>query len=128
MTAGYSETPLAKKLNLRDGQRCWFEHMPESVIDEIDEEKGIARLSYWSKLDPEKHKAFLGRLEESLKGDYSKKDLTYILGVWAKMQMDREGWYVLDLESGLPIEGRIASSQAFEGKTSEEVIEFTTTY
>ena len=37
MTAGYSGTPLAKKLNLRDGQRCWFDGMPESVIDEIDE-------------------------------------------------------------------------------------------
>jgi hypothetical protein len=35
--AGYSGTPLAKKLNLRDGQRVWFEGMPESVIDEIDE-------------------------------------------------------------------------------------------
>ena len=37
MTAGYSETPLAKKLNLRDGQLCWFDGMPDSVIDEIDE-------------------------------------------------------------------------------------------
>lgn len=37
MTAGYSETPLAKKLNLRDGQRCWFDCMPENVRDEIDE-------------------------------------------------------------------------------------------
>ena len=37
MTTGYSGTPLAKKLNLRDGQRVWFDGMPESVIDEIDE-------------------------------------------------------------------------------------------
>ncbi len=37
MTAGYSGTPLAKKLNLRDGQRCWFDGMPESVQDEIGE-------------------------------------------------------------------------------------------
>ncbi len=37
MTAGYSETPLAKKLNLRDGQRCWFDAMPGSIMDEIDE-------------------------------------------------------------------------------------------
>lgn len=37
MTAGYSGTPLAKKLNLRDGQTCWFDGMPENVIDEIDE-------------------------------------------------------------------------------------------
>jgi len=35
--AGYSGTPLAKKLNLRDGMRVWFEAMPESVADEIDE-------------------------------------------------------------------------------------------
>lgn len=37
MPAGYSGTPLAKKLNLRDGQLCWFDAMPESIIDEIDE-------------------------------------------------------------------------------------------
>ncbi|MHA6333662.1 DUF3052 family protein [Qipengyuania sp. CAU 1752] len=37
VTAGYSDTPLAKKLNLRDGQRCWFEAMPESIQDEIGE-------------------------------------------------------------------------------------------
>ena len=37
MTTGYSSTPLAKKLNLRDGQRCWFDAMPDSVQDEIDE-------------------------------------------------------------------------------------------
>lgn len=37
MTAGFSGTPLAKQLNLRDGQRVWFDAMPESVADEIDE-------------------------------------------------------------------------------------------
>ncbi|MEO1647280.1 MAG: DUF3052 family protein [Pseudomonadota bacterium] len=37
MPAGYSGTPLAKKLNLRDGQVCWFDAMPKSVMDEIDE-------------------------------------------------------------------------------------------
>ena len=37
MNTGYSGTPLAKKLHLRDGHRVWFENMPESVIDEIDE-------------------------------------------------------------------------------------------
>jgi hypothetical protein len=37
MTSGYSETPLVKKLTLRDGMRVWFDAMPEHVIDEIDE-------------------------------------------------------------------------------------------
>src|SRR3546814_1964391 len=37
MTTGYSNTPLAKKLSLRDGQRVWFHQMPDSVHDEIDE-------------------------------------------------------------------------------------------
>lgn len=37
MSSGYSGTPLAKKLSLRDGQRVWFSAMPESVADEIDE-------------------------------------------------------------------------------------------
>ena len=37
MSAGYSGTPLAKKLSLRDGQRVWFDAMPDHVRDEIDE-------------------------------------------------------------------------------------------
>lgn len=37
MATGYSGTPLAKKLSLRDGMRCWFHAMPEPVQDEIDE-------------------------------------------------------------------------------------------
>jgi hypothetical protein len=35
MTAGYSGTPLAKKLSLKDGLRVWFHAMPESVRIEI---------------------------------------------------------------------------------------------
>lgn len=34
--AGYSGTPLAKKLSLKDGIRVWFDAMPESVRAEID--------------------------------------------------------------------------------------------
>lgn len=37
MSSGYSGTPLVKKLTLRDGMRVWFDAMPESVMDEIDE-------------------------------------------------------------------------------------------
>ena len=35
--AGYSGKPLALKLGLHDGQRVWFDAMPETVLDEIDE-------------------------------------------------------------------------------------------
>jgi len=35
--SGYSGTPLARKLDLRDGQRVWFFQMPEDVEDEIAE-------------------------------------------------------------------------------------------
>ena len=35
MTAGYSGTPLAKKLSLKPGLRAWFDDMPESVRAEI---------------------------------------------------------------------------------------------
>src|SRR4051812_40833909 len=34
--SGYSGTPLAKKLSLKDGQRVHWEDMPESVRAEID--------------------------------------------------------------------------------------------
>jgi hypothetical protein len=36
MTAGYSDTPLADKLGLKRGMRCWFHNMPESVRKTID--------------------------------------------------------------------------------------------
>ena len=35
MTAGYSGTPLAKKLSLKDGMRVWRLDMPDSVAAEI---------------------------------------------------------------------------------------------
>lgn len=34
-SAGYSETPLAKKLGLKDGMHVWFDAMPDSVRAEI---------------------------------------------------------------------------------------------
>jgi hypothetical protein len=37
MATGYSGTPLAKKLSLKDGMRVWFSDMPDSVRAEIDE-------------------------------------------------------------------------------------------
>ena len=36
MPVGYSGTPLAKKLSLKDRQRVWWEAMPESVRAAID--------------------------------------------------------------------------------------------
>ena len=37
MAAGYSGTPLGKKLGVKDGQRTWRYGMPESVAAEIAE-------------------------------------------------------------------------------------------
>ena len=39
MTSGYSGTPLAKKLTLKDGIRVWWDGMPESVRQEIATEE-----------------------------------------------------------------------------------------
>jgi hypothetical protein len=39
MTSGYSGTPLAKKLSLKDGMRTWFDGMPDSVRTEIEAEE-----------------------------------------------------------------------------------------
>jgi len=33
MTSGYSGTPLATKLSLKDGMRTWWDGMPDSVRD-----------------------------------------------------------------------------------------------
>jgi len=38
MTAGYSGTPLAKKLSLKDGMRVWWDAVPDSVRAEIEAE------------------------------------------------------------------------------------------
>ena len=38
MTAGYSGTPLARKLSLRDGVRTWWDRVPDSVRAEIAKE------------------------------------------------------------------------------------------
>ena len=38
MTAGYSGTPLAKKLSLKHGMRIWWDEMPASVRAEIEVE------------------------------------------------------------------------------------------
>ena len=35
MTAGYSGTPLAKKLGLKPGMRTWWDRMPASVAEEL---------------------------------------------------------------------------------------------
>jgi len=37
MTSGYSGTPLAKKLSLKDGMRVWFANMPDSIRAEIED-------------------------------------------------------------------------------------------
>ena len=41
MTAGYSGTPLGRKLSLKGGMRVWFDDMPDAVRDEIERE-GLA--------------------------------------------------------------------------------------
>ena len=40
-TSGYSRTPLARKLSLKDGMRVWWDGMPDAVRDEIERE-GLA--------------------------------------------------------------------------------------
>ena len=37
MSSGYSGTPLAKKLGFKDGQRAWFDGVPDSVRAEVDD-------------------------------------------------------------------------------------------
>jgi hypothetical protein len=41
MTSGYSGTPLAKKLSLKNGMRVWWDGLPDSVRVEIERE-GLA--------------------------------------------------------------------------------------
>jgi hypothetical protein len=50
-TAGYSGTPLAKKLSLKDGLTVWFHAMPESVRAEIGAIGTIERPSIFPGID-----------------------------------------------------------------------------
>jgi hypothetical protein len=44
MTAGYSGTPLARKLGVKDAQRTWRYHMPASVAQEIGDAGVVPKL------------------------------------------------------------------------------------
>jgi hypothetical protein len=44
MPAGYSGTPLARKLSLKDGQRVWWDGVPDSVREEIESEGLVLQL------------------------------------------------------------------------------------
>jgi hypothetical protein len=44
MPSGYSGTPLARKLSLKDGQRTWWEKVPDSVRAEIAEENIVLHM------------------------------------------------------------------------------------
>ena len=39
MTAGYSATPLARKLSLKDGQRVWWDGVPDRIREKIEREE-----------------------------------------------------------------------------------------
>jgi hypothetical protein len=41
VTAGYSGTPLAKKLSLKSGLRTWWEDMPDTVRGEVEADEGL---------------------------------------------------------------------------------------
>ena len=45
-SAGYSGTPLAKKLGLKDGMTVWFHAMPATVREEIGPVAVIAKASH----------------------------------------------------------------------------------
>ena len=44
MSEGYSGTPLARKLSLKDGQRVWWDRVPDSVRAEIEREGLVLEL------------------------------------------------------------------------------------
>jgi hypothetical protein len=64
MSAGYSGTPLAKKLSLKSGMRVWRSAMPDSVVSMIAEE-GL-ELEFLDRPEPKIDAAhlFVSRREE----------------------------------------------------------------
>jgi hypothetical protein len=45
--SGYSGTPLAKKLSLKDGMRTWWDEMPASVRAEIERSRLVLTHLLW---------------------------------------------------------------------------------
>jgi hypothetical protein len=69
MASGYSGTPLAQKLSLKDGMRVWFDRMPAAIREEIGS-SGVV-LSEEAVPTPGIHAAHIfvtrrGELEENL--------------------------------------------------------------
>jgi hypothetical protein len=62
--AGYSGTPLAKKLGAKDGQRTWRFKMPASVAEEIAEGGAVPRLEKASRAGVEMAHIFVTRKTE----------------------------------------------------------------
>ena len=93
-------------------------------IDEINKEKNIAEVSWWSKLNPEKHEEFLVRLKEGLKGKYKKNQVEHYVNEWRKLKFDLEGYYEINLTTGLPVYGYITTTTEMEGSTKKDVYKF----
>jgi hypothetical protein len=59
MTAGYSGTPLARKLSLKDGLRVWWEDMPPRVRAEIESDGYRLQHLLWPELPIEAAHVFV---------------------------------------------------------------------
>jgi len=96
-----------------------------------DEEKGEAVLRFDQYLNDDEFKGFLERLKPVLMeqfGPAQEAEIDALVDQYRLLQLNRQGEYVIDLKTGLPMSGTIRSEEVFQGKTKAETIEFTTTY
>lgn len=104
-----------------------FHTVDEWAINSWDTENGVAELSFTQKMNEEEHQAFLGRLRENLVKENNPNVDAYV-NAYAAIEMTREGSYVMDMKSGLPISGTVTSYKKVDGNEETETISFTVSY
>ncbi|SDD38783.1 hypothetical protein [Kordiimonas lacus] len=96
-----------------------------------DEEKSEAVIRFDQYLNDEEFKGFLERLKPVLmeqNGPAQEAAVDALVEKYRLLQLNRQGEYVIDLVTGLPMSGTIRSEEIFDGNTEVETIEFTTKY
>ncbi|TNE62404.1 MAG: hypothetical protein EP335_12490 [Alphaproteobacteria bacterium] len=111
--------------------KAWFEVTEEWEVTELDEEAGRATLYFRQSLSPEKYQAFLGRLRDMLvkqNGADRQKEIDAYVANYEALQLNREGEYVMDLKTGLPLSGHVIEEQVFQGQRELESMRFALAY
>ena len=104
-----------------------FNTLDEWTVNSWNVDTGEAEISFSQDLDKDEFEAFLSRLRAALE-EQKAQNIETTIAAFRAIKMTREGSYVMDLKTGLPMSGTIVSKSTAEGKNETETIEFTVSY